>query len=1504
MSVSTIRRRADGPGLTVSALEDLLGLWGLETARWDLVGDGVNKTLEIESPVPDSAGRRRFALRLYSGLHYDRDTIRSELRWLDALKEAGLRVPEGLPARGGESVVPARAVTGEDGSFAVLFRWLEGRAVPEPLSPATARRLGEFQARLHRRSEALGEMEGFQRPRYDLRRLLGPEGGLAEPSGGAPFSAADEALARRAREALWGRLRGFREEPGEVASGGWGLVHGDLQVTNFLFQDGEVGAIDFADFGWGFFLYDVAASLLPVRHSPDFRALREAFLRGYTQVRPLSPAAVGLLDTFLAARALFILRWTSEFWHLPSVRRTAETTLPFLKAQLRRFLGEDDPSGARGDGVLELLAQLRDAGITLWEEEGRLRFKAPEGAMSVQLRQELAQRKAELLVFLARHRQAGQVRNEPALRPLPRQEHMPLSFAQERLWILHRLEPDSPAYNISQAIRLDGRLSPAVLRRTLREIVRRHEILRTSFGLSEEDEPAQRIVPELALEIPRVDLRGLAGTMAERDREGLARGLADQLAAAPFDLGRLPLLRFVLLRTGDEGHLLLLSLHHIISDGWSSGILMREMATLYGDFLADGPPSLPELPLQYADFSGWQRRWLQGEVLERQLDYWRGQLEGAPGLLELPGDRPRPPVQSFRGGRREVVLERPLARRLEELGQQGGATLFMTLVAVYGALLFRYSGQRDLLLGYPIANRNRVEIEPLIGFFVNTLILRARFAPGQTFRALQGEMRRITLDAYSHQDLPFERLMEELHPDRDVSHTPLFQVMFTLQNAPLPKLAMPGLELDFVRPEKAAVQLDLDLTLRNGEDGLRGVLAYSLDLFDPTTAERLAGHFAALAAAAVEDPDLPLERLSLLRPGERKQLLEEWNDRRRDYPLDRTFPELLEEAFRRFPERPAVRCGDQAWTYRQLEERSTALARRLRREGLVAGGVAAVLARRGPDLLAVILAVLRCGGAYLPLDPHHPSRRLAKTLERGRPDLLVVEPGTETAWGPALEAFAAEDPPAVVELAGEEGAQGTPPAPTFPESLAYVIFTSGSTGTPKGAMVHQAGLVNHLLLMIDALELGPEDALAQTASQCFDISVWQFLTPLLVGGRVEILPDEVAHDPAALTRAVEERGITILQTVPSMLGQMLHLLADGTTRDGAFRDLRWMIPTGEALPLSLWRRWHERFGEIPLLNAYGPAECSDDVTLEHLRDPFASSSVPIGRPVANLRTYVVNGELSPAPVGVPGELAIGGVGVGWGYLGDPALTAAVFVPNPFAVTPGERLYLTRDLGRWSADGVLEFTGRLDHQVKIRGFRIELGEVEAALERHPLIEQAVAMAEASEEGAEQRLVAYLERARQGAPDVESLRAHVKACLPRYMVPSLFILLEDLPRNANGKVDRLALARAGGTTLELATAYAPPSTPSEIEMVEIWAELLDRQRIGIHDSFFDLGGNSLMATQLLARVRQRFAVELPLAVLFETPTAQALATAIDVVLTADAARRGGGREVDEEREEGEL
>ena len=1502
MNVSVMQQRADARGLSIPALERLLEHWGLGGARWTLVGDGVNKTLEVKPSSPAFGGEDRLALRLYSGAQYDPLTIRSELSWLESLKGAGLRVPVGLPGRDGTSIVAAREVVGEVGSSAVLFSWLEGSPVPEPLSPATARRLGEFMARLHRHSQTFAAGLDFKRPRYGLERLLG-DGKSAGGKGAVPFWTDEvRALARRAGEVLRQELGRLRQEPGEAASGGWGLIHGDLQITNFLLQEGELGAIDFADFGWGFFLYDVAASLLPVRHSSEFPALRDAFLRGYTGVRPLMPSAKDLLEPFFAARALFILRWTGEFWHLPSVRETAKTTLPFLKGELRRFLGEDAPGAPGGDGVVELLSRLRASGIKLWEEEGRLRFKAPEGTMTSQLRQRLAEKKGQLLLFLVRHRQAGQKTQEPALEPLPRRKHMPLSFAQERLWILHRLEPESPAYNISQGIRLEGRLVPSALRKTLQEIVRRHEILRTSFGLSDADEPAQIIAPALELEIPTVDFRGLAAGAGAGKVEALTSRLANQLASMPFDLSRIPLLRFVLLRTGEARHLLLLSLHHIISDGWSSGILMREMATLYGDFLNGAEPSLGELGLQYADFSGWQRRWLQGEVLEGQLEYWRQHLAGAPGLLELPADRPRPPVQSFRGGRREVALDGQLSSRLKSLGQQSGATLFMSLVAIYGALLFRYSGQRDLLLGYPIANRNRVEIEPLMGFFVNTLVLRARFSPGQTYRELQEQMRRITVDAYNHQDLPFERLVEELHPERDVSHTPLFQVMFTLQNAPLPKLAMPGLELGFVRPEKAAVQLDLDMTLRDGEDGLRGVLAYSLDLFDPTTAERLTEHFAALAAAAMAQPDLALERLSLLPPAQQHQLLLEWNDTATSYPLQRSFPELFGRSVEEFSERIAVRCGDEVWTYGELGARCAGLAARFREKGLIPGGVVAVLAHRGPDLLAAIVAVLQAGGAYLPLDPLHPSRRLAATLERSGADLLVVEPGTEGLWAPILEALDDDAGPTLVELNPVAQGASAPPVPIHPEGLAYVIFTSGSTGVPKGAMVHQGGLVNHLLLMIDRLDLGPEDALAQTACQCFDISVWQFLTPLLVGGRVEILPDAVAHDPLSLVRAVEERRITLLQTVPSMLGQMLQLLED--EGGAALRGLRWMIPTGEALPVSLWQRWHEAFPKIPLLNAYGPAECSDDVTLERLHGAPVSTAVPIGRPVANLQTLVVNEDFSFAPPGVPGEIAIGGVGVGWGYLGDPGRTAEVFVPNPHSAAPGERLYLTRDLGRWSGEGVLEFTGRRDYQVKIRGFRIELGEVEAALETHELIGQAVAVAEASEEGAEQFLAAYLECSRGGVPDVESLRAHVKTCLPRYMVPSLFILLDELPRNANGKVDRQALGKAGGTVLELATAYEPPATPSETEMEEIWKELLDRDRVGVHDSFFDLGGNSLMATQLLARVRQRFAVELPLAVLFETPTVRALARAIDVVSGAEAARLRRGSDGTEDREEGEL
>ncbi|HEX3129919.1 MAG TPA: amino acid adenylation domain-containing protein, partial [Thermoanaerobaculia bacterium] len=1041
--------------------------------------------------------------------------------------------------------------------------------------------------------------------------------------------------------------------------------------------------------------------------------------------------------------------------------------------------------------------------------------------------------------------------------PIPRGTGpYPLSFSQERLWFVDRLDPGNPIYNEPRAARVVGNLDVPALERSLSELVRRQETLRTSY-LEIGGEPFQVVSPDVSLFLPEVDLSGLPEPL-RRDEE---RCRTAEEARRPFDLAAGPPLRTALLRLDRQEHVVLFTVHHIASDGWSLDLLVNEVATLYAAFSQGLPSPLPEPPVQYADFAAWQREQLRGEALETQLAYWRGELDGAPLRLELPADRPRPAVQSFRGALTEACeLPAAVVDRLEELGRRAGAGRFMTLLAVFLSLLHRLSGQDDVLTGAPIANRTRPEIEGLVGFFVNLLVLRGRFGGDPSFSELLEQVRDTCLRAYAHQDLPFEKLVSELRPDRDLSRAPIFQVLFVLQNAPLDDVELPGLALT-AGPVEAGVAR-YELTLAVGESPAGGLLLrleHSTDLFEPATADRFVAGFRALAESAVESPERRVAELPMLSEAERRQVVEKWNRTERPRPAS-TFVDLFAAQVERTPDAVAAVCEGRSLTYAELHRRARRWAGSLAAHGVGPETLVAIRLARGLDFLAAVLAVFQAGGAYLPLDPGLPEARIEAVLKQSGARDLLPHAEREPEWEP-----------------GGEG----PPAP---ESLAYVIFTSGSTGLPKGVMIHHRGMLNHLLAKVEDLELTAADAVAQNASQGFDISVWQLLCALLVGGRVHIYPDEVARDPTALLEAAERDGLTVLEVVPSLLAAMLEL-----DRRPPLARLRWMIATGEALPPELCRRWLVLHPDIPMLNAYGPTECSDDVSHHVLREPPGPkvAHTPIGHALANTQLYVVNPALQPQPIGVPGELVVGGTGVGRGYLGRPELTAERFLPDPFG-KPGDRLYRTGDLCRFLPDGAVEYLGRIDHQVKIRGFRIELGEIEAALCRHPEVREAVVLALGT--GADKRLVAYV------TPEVSAdLRLYLRESLPEAMVPSAVVLLDAMPLTPNGKVDRKELARIE-PELPASTSAAPRTRTEEV-VAAVWRDLLGVERIGVEDSFFDLGGHSLLGTRVASRLRDALGVEVPLRALFEAPTLETFARRIEdaappVFEDLDAAALGPG------------
>ncbi|HEV7519399.1 MAG TPA: amino acid adenylation domain-containing protein, partial [Thermoanaerobaculia bacterium] len=919
-----------------------------------------------------------------------------------------------------------------------------------------------------------------------------------------------------------------------------------------------------------------------------------------------------------------------------------------------------------------------------------------------------------------------------------RPDELPLSFAQQRLWFLDRLVPDNPFYNVYGALDLQGPLAVAALRQALSEIVRRHESLRTRFP-AVGGRPLQIIAPGPVLELATIDLGALAG--AARVAE-LAR-LGREESRRPFDLARGPLVRAHLVARGPREHTFQLNLHHIVSDGWSMGILIRELAALYGAFSAGLPSPLPEPAFQYADFALWQRRWFAGEAFARQRDAWRRQLEGAPQVLALPYDRPRPSIESFRGSQEQLRLPADLVVGLRALTREAGATPFMTLMAGYGLLLGRFSGQGELLVGTGIANRTHREIEGLIGFFVNTLVLRHDLTGEPSFRELIARGREVALAAYQNQDLPFEMLVEDLQPERSLSRHPLVQVMLAFQNFPSTELRVRDLALTAVdgrAVDTGTSKFDLTLFLQEQGGEIAGALEYSTDAFDRSTARRLLAGFAGLLAGAVERPDAPLGELSPLSPAERHQLLREWNGTDAGYPPCRALHELFAAQARRTPEAAAVVYGTEVLSFAALERQANRWAHLLRRRGVGPEALVAVCLERSVDLVVALLAVTKAGGAYLPLDPAYPEARLTFLLRDSAAAVVVTD---SALW----QGAAAADGPAVVHLDREREAarresDAPPAAGVLEDHPAYVLYTSGSTGRPKGVVVSHRAIVNHMLWMQDTFSFGLADRILQKTPFTFDASVWEFWAPLAAGATLVLARPGGHQDAGYLVELMARERITVLQVVPTLL----RLLLDQPDLGGC-SALRRLFCGGEPLTHDLVARSAGRLG-LAVGNLYGPTEAAIDTTYGLCRDD-GQETLAIGRPIGNSRIYLLDRDLQPVPRGVPGELAIAGAGLARGYLGRPDLTAERFCPLPWPGVPGARLYRTGDLARWRATGEVEYLGRLDHQVKLRGFRIELGEIEAVLAAHPGVRRSVVTVHSAGEG-DERLAAYLELERQATP----------------------------------------------------------------------------------------------------------------------------------------------------------
>ncbi|MEW5925849.1 MAG: amino acid adenylation domain-containing protein [Gemmatimonadota bacterium] len=1274
------------------------------------------------------------------------------------------------------------------------------------------------------------------------------------------------------------KVRGFRVEPGEVEA--VLLSHPAVREAVVLAREDAPGDRRLA----GYVTARPGAS-------PDPAELR-AHLAGRLPAY-MVPAALVVLDALpLTAhgktdrRALPAPGASGGAAHLPPRTPTEELLAAVWEEVLgvERVGAGDDFFALGGHSLLaaRVASRLREAFGA--EVPLRALFEAPVLA-------DLAARVDDAL------REGAGVRVPPVV-PVPRDGPLPASFGQRRLWLVDRLQPGSPAYNVPVSLRVRGPLHPRALARALAALVERHEALRTVLAAAEDGEPVQVVAPPGPVPLPAVDLRSLSPAAAERE----ALRLAGAEALRPFDLERGPLLWSTLLRLADDDWAVLFGVHHVASDGWSTGVLTREVSELYAAFAEGREPDLPPLPVQYADYAAWQRRWMAGEALEAQLAWWRGRLEGAPPLLELPTDRPRPARPDGRGAARRVALPAELSDRLRLVARRAGATPFMALLAGWQALLARWSGADDLVVGTPVAGRDRRETEGLIGFFVNTLALRARVPADETFGGLLGRVREETLGAFAHQDLPFERLVEALAPERAAAHTPVFQVIFALQTAEAGGLSLGSGRVEPLGGGAAAAKFDLALELADAGGSFAGSIVYRTELFDAGTVERLAARYAALLEGAAADPARRLAALPLLAPDERRMLVSDWNAPGAVPAPTRSVPELFAEQALRTPGAPALRFAGETTSYAELDRRSAALARDLAARGVGPEARVGLLAERSADLAVAMLAVLRAGGAYVPLDPEYPAERLSWMLADAGARVLLAQAALldrVPEFGGEVVVIDTPLPPAPSPARGEgehdgaadTGAVAVAGCSLFPVpcSLACVIYTSGSTGTPKGVAVPHRGVVR-LVRDADFARFGPGDRVAQLANPVFDAATWEVWGALLNGGCVVGIDRDAALEPRALAAALRGEGVTGAFLTATLFNATVREVPD------AFATVNHLLVGGEALDPPSLRAALEGGPPRRLVNGYGPTENTTFSTWHLVEEVGADAwTVPIGRPVAGSTAYVLDPEGEPAPVGWPGELCVGGAGVARGYLGRPELTAERFVPDPFAAEPGARLYRTGDRARWNGRGEIEFLGRIDAQIKIRGFRVEPGEVEAALAAHPRVREAAVVVRGG--GADRRLVGFATPVVGETATAAELRAWLAARLPEYMVPGALVLLEAIPLTPGGKLDRRALPEVDGSAAE--AEYVAPRTPAEEILAGIWSSVLGVERVGAADGFFELGGHSLLATVAMGRVRQAFGTELPLHALFEAPTPAAMAGRVADALRAGAVppppilptRRGG-------------
>ncbi|AOX00478.1 non-ribosomal peptide synthetase [Moorena producens PAL-8-15-08-1] len=1136
--------------------------------------------------------------------------------------------------------------------------------------------------------------------------------------------------------------------------------------------------------------------------------------------------------------------------------------------------------------TVDFVSYLQNLGVKLWIDNDRLGYRSPRGVMTAELKRNLVERKTEILEFLLEVEKT-QESVASSIQPISREEAIPLSYAQQRLWFIEKMALSSNAYNVPLTLHLVGKLDYVALQKSLNQIIARHETLRTTFS-EINGTPVQIIKPSFELKLPIIDLTGLTPSQQTSKLQQLFQQENEQI----FNLEVDPPIRAQLYQLGITENILQITLHHIASDGWSLTVLPKELSAIYTATLEDKPSPLPSLPIQYADFAVWQKNYLQGETLETQLNYWKQKLQDLP-QLQLPTDHPRPPVQTFNGAGIPIKIPATLTSKVKQLTQKQGTTLFMTLLAVFKVLLSRYSGQESIAVGTPIANRNRREIEGLIGFFVNSLVMYTDLGGEPSFTEVLNRVKQTALEAYGHQDIPFEKLVEQLQPERSLSQNPLFQVVFALQESEhmKPSFSLPNLEVelgwDRWMGDKMTVRMDLELHLWLEGEEIKGLCVYNRDLFETETISRMVSHYENLLSAAVETPERLISQLPLMKESELDQILVEWNNTKTDYPTDKCIHQLFEEQVENNPNSIAVVFENEKLTYSELNGKANQLAHYLQGLGVKPETLVGICVERSVEMVVGLLAILKAGGAYVPLDPSYPSERLAYMVCDANVSVLLTQE--------SLTTLLPEHQAQIVCLDSNDNLWSDHSTTNLssevkPSNLGYVIYTSGSTGKPKAVAMSQGALVNLLHWQQQETVVGQGAKTLQFAPISFDVSFQEIFSTWCDGGILVLVSAELRRDPKALIGFLTENQVERL-FLPFVALQQLAAVAYESQN---LPPLREVVTAGEQLQVT--PDIVELMNRLPycrLQNQYGPSESHvvSAYTLEGDVDNWPTLP-PIGRPIANTQLYVLSSEQQPVPVGVLGELYIGGIGLANGYLNRLELTVEKFIANPFENSKATKLYKTGDLCRFLADGNIEFLGRLDHQVKVRGYRIETGEIETSLTQHPIVKETVVLAIEDNLG-NKRLVAYLvletETPARSNPEVseteqiKKLKQYLKEQLPEYMIPSGFVILSQLPLTPSGKVDRKALPVPDNVS-SVSTEFVAPETETQKVLAEIWAEVLGIEKVGIHDNFFDLGGHSLLATQVVSRIRQAFDIEFPLKKIFESSTVESISKYIDTCIWA--------------------